>query len=72
MPRTRTPHPTPSFLYQLTTYWFCAELVVWQNQVILAAPILRWTLGHPWPEIAAWATLNTAEVTLLTTLEETV
>lgn len=50
-------------LFQVTTGYFCAGIVVKNGRVVEAAPILRWSIGKPIGAVVAWAESKGGEVT---------
>lgn len=44
----------PSILYQITLPHLCAGIIAQDGIITAAAPILRWSVGKPVRELAAW------------------
>lgn len=64
------PRPGPCLFYSIDSGYFCAGLIVFDDHVTMAAPILKWTLGKPWSQIEAWCAKKGAVITFISTFEE--
>jgi hypothetical protein len=40
--------------YRVETAYFVCAVVVEDNEVVKAAPIMKWAVGKTWPYIRAW------------------
>ena len=57
-------------LYQVTTRYFVAGVIVDQGKVIRAAPILGWAIGKPTRQLAEWVKRKWGTVVLVSEVEE--
>ena len=54
-------------MIQITTRYFCAGVVVENNRVIRAAPILAWAIGGEWPVLRRWVLARSGRVEVVST-----
>lgn len=57
-------------LYQVSTSYFVAGVIVDQGKVVRAAPILGWSVGKPTRQLAAWVKKKKGTVVFVSEVEE--